>query len=579
MKIIASVLLMTALPALADFVPVNGEMESPKTLNALVHFPVDYDPGRAEGYPLLIALHGKGKCGDATIDNGDGTYSLDMSILNRAAAEGAPRMIRDDLWDNELPFIVLAPQIPPSKTGNCGMYKDRYETIYDHATLNYNVDLDRVYVTGLSLGGNGAYTIIAERPDTIAAAVPVAAWYPKEFSCEAINHIGVWAFHGDQDSTVGYNSGKHVVDQKLNGCVDQGVPLKYPAKLTSFAGIGHNSWNGAYGIKEYHTFYDNDGNVTDIKHYYLELAYDHSDPDGDAAGNYGGDGYYYHYNEFGRHVVYHWLLSFTKADGTPNNAPVWDSVENPIATIGEVSSLTLFATDADGDPLTLSLTNQPPSFISFSDQGSGQGVLTFAPTPGHAGTYDLALQAVDSKGAATPLDLVLTVQEPSDSNDGYFLNITGSQVSWAQFRLFKESLWSGDYDLTAMGHQELVFFVQNRSPEVMDRLAVYLNDSVAKKDIGFPVNHYATVGEQWTRVSIPLGDFASKGLDPSHFHSFRLLFGNHDSVDLAVDEVKFTGGAEDFVLYGQAHRSAAYRANGALNAAEIEGPDVIDSSF
>ena len=82
----------------ATFTPVNGKMATPKTLNAMVHLPQGYDPNDSQGYPLLIAIHGDGKCGDASIANGDGSYSLDMNILNKAISEGAPKMIRDGLW-------------------------------------------------------------------------------------------------------------------------------------------------------------------------------------------------------------------------------------------------------------------------------------------------------------------------------------------------------------------------------------------------------------------------------------------------------------------------------------------------
>nr|WP_298140931.1 hypothetical protein [uncultured Pseudomonas sp.] len=555
----------------ATFTPVNGKMATPKTLNAMVHLPQGYDPNDSQGYPLLIAIHGDGKCGDASIANGDGSYSLDMNILNKAISEGAPKMIRDGLWDNTLPFIVLAPQLPPNADNKCGLPKERYETIYNHAIANYNVNLDKVYITGLSHGGNGTYNVLYERPDTIAAAAPVAAWFPKTFNCEAIRHIGVWAFHGDQDTTVGYKSGQHVVDVKLNGCAALGTPLDHPAKLTSFAGVAHNAWDGAYGVKLMHSFADGSQ-----KHYYLELAYDHKDPDIDAAGNFGGDGYYYHYNEFGRHVLYRWLLSFTRPplEG-PNQPPLFNPLDPISMREGETVTLAVSAVDPEGQALSLALIGDSSGFASFVDHGDNGGSLTLSPTGGSQGTYLLRLRATDPGGESADLEISVQVDPPADGGDGKYLHLFGEGISWNQFRLFKDSLWSGDFDLLAMGQQSLQLQLKNLDQVPPQKLYIQLNDSVNNKDYGVDLADYATLENGWTRVQIPLSEFANRGVDLQHFLSLRLFLGPNASVDLALDEIKFSGAGADFVLFGTQHRSSAFRSNGNLTAAEVDGGDAI----
>ncbi|AZZ94246.1 hypothetical protein EUZ85_27405 [Hahella sp. KA22] len=488
MKTLISLLLAATLfltsAVYAALTPINGKMETPQTLNGFVHLPTDYDPQREEGYPLLISLHGLGECGDATVSNGDGTYSLNMQILNKVSGAGVPRMIRDGLWEASSPLIVLAPQLPAGGSGICGMHKSRYEQIYNHVVANYNVDRNRVYVTGYSQGGNGTYNVLRDRPDTIAAAAPVAAWYPQEFDCEAIHHIAVWAFHGDEDAVIGHNSGKNAVDKKLNGCGDPDYPPMYPAKLTSFAGVGHNSWDGAYGLKLNHTFKNSDGQVVDSKNYYLELAYDHNDPNVDAAGAYGGDGYYYHYNEFGRHVLFHWLLSFAKDAGAP----------------------------PDPDP-------QP-----------GEG-------------------------------------------DGLYLRLHGDYVQWDQFRLFESALWSGEFDLPAMGLDKLSLSFKTLNGVAPSQWYVQLWDTQVRKDLGVSLNDYLRVGPVWSTVDIPLADFAAQGVDLRHVQCVRLFFGASAQLDLGLDEVKFTGAGETLVFFGAQHQSSAYRANGALSVDLVSGED------
>lgn len=75
----------------------------------------------------------------------------------------------------------------------------------------------------------------------------------------------------------------------------------------------------------------------------------------------------------------------------------------------------------------------------------------------------------------------------------------------------------------------------------LDKLHIQLNDSVNNKDYGVALADFATLGNDWTRVEIPLGEFANRGVDLQHFLSLRLFFGPNASVDLAVNEINFSG--------------------------------------
>lgn len=125
-----------------------------------------------------------------------------------------------------------------------------------------------------------------------------------------------------------------------------------------------------------------------------------------------------------------------------------------------------------------------------------------------------------------------------------------------------------------MGQQRLVLHLKNLGQSPLDKLHIQLNDSVNNKDYGIALADFAILDNDWTRVEIPLGEFANGGVDLQHFLSLRLFFGPNASVDLAVDEIKFSGASEEFVLFGAQHRSSAWRSNGNLNAAEVDGEDV-----
>jgi predicted peptidase len=111
----------------------------------------------------------------------------------------------------------------------------------DELVEKHPIDLDRIYVTGQSMGGAGTFGAISSRPDTFAAAIPVAGgWDPKD--ADKIKHIAIWAFHGDKDKTVPTDYSRVMVEAIRNA---GGSP-----KYTEYEGVRHNSWSKAYASPE-----------------------------------------------------------------------------------------------------------------------------------------------------------------------------------------------------------------------------------------------------------------------------------------------------------------------------------------
>lgn len=188
------------------------------TFRYAVFVPRDYDA--AKKWPVIVFLHGAGECGS------DGAKHI---------AQGIGMAI---LWDVEKwPFIVVLPQKPE--------IRDQWEK-YDTAVMemlkqtqkNYSVDAFRIYLTGLSQGGHGTWSLGAKHANVWAAIAPICGYGDPVEIAPALKSMPVWCFHGGADTTVPVKQSQAMVDAiKAEG----GNP-----KLTVFPGVGHNSWDKAY---------------------------------------------------------------------------------------------------------------------------------------------------------------------------------------------------------------------------------------------------------------------------------------------------------------------------------------------
>ncbi len=198
-------------------------------------------PGYADGtqdYPLLVFIHGLG-------ENGNGTTEL-----NRVLANGPPRLINEDSWDNARPFVVLSPQ----RGGGGCTSASQIENFIDFALLNYDINPERVYLTGLSCGGIGSWNYLGLALNSqIAAMVPIAGNGTNVF-----NNVGcpmgltpIWAFHGDADPTVNVSGTVNPISGIL-ACSD---PQPDDVGMVIYPGVGHNSWKRTYDLSAGHDIY------------------------------------------------------------------------------------------------------------------------------------------------------------------------------------------------------------------------------------------------------------------------------------------------------------------------------------
>ena len=171
-----------------------------------------------EKLPLVIQLHGAGERGCGKED------------LEKVDVHGFSKY----LMDADHNCIVVMPQCPVDT-----FWAARVESIVKFVVQlikEYNVDEDRVYLTGLSMGGYGTWFTSMARPDLFAAIAPVCgggmAWNAS------VLKMPIWAFHGVEDTVVSVNQ----TDEMVGQLTKLGADITY----TRIDGVGHNVWEKAY---------------------------------------------------------------------------------------------------------------------------------------------------------------------------------------------------------------------------------------------------------------------------------------------------------------------------------------------
>ncbi len=197
-------------------------------LKYVVYVPDAYEDDKA--YPVILFLHGAGERGT------DG--------LNQAKV-GLGKAIRDkNKKEESFPFIAVFPQ--SVKSWNAGSTDAKNAlAILDEVEKAYKTDKQRVYLTGLSLGGYGTWSIAAAHPDRWAAIVPVCGG-GNPATAEKIKDIPCWCFHGDADKAVPVQKSRDMIEALKKA----GAAPRYD----EYPGVGHNSWDQAYGTAELYTW-------------------------------------------------------------------------------------------------------------------------------------------------------------------------------------------------------------------------------------------------------------------------------------------------------------------------------------
>jgi len=193
-------------------------------VNYLLFLPEGYDTKSQKRWPLILFLHGSGERG---------------TNVWKVATHGPPKNVTAK---SDFPFIVVSPQCPEGQIWS----NDKLLPLLDEILRTHAVDKSRIYLTGLSMGGYGTWSLGLSHPELFAAIVPICGggefispFLSSHDKPEALRSLGIWAFHGAKDPVVPLAESERMVTlAKKLGVKD--------AQLTVYPEAGHDSWTETY---------------------------------------------------------------------------------------------------------------------------------------------------------------------------------------------------------------------------------------------------------------------------------------------------------------------------------------------
>jgi predicted esterase len=186
--------------------------------NFLLYLPEGYELEKRQ-WPLLLFLHGRGETGD---------------MLDLVKKNGPSKMIE---YGYKFPFIVVSPQCPEEQTWSV----DVLDMLLNEMVRLYRVDTNRIYVTGLSMGGTGTWDLAIAYPARFAAIVPICGRVDPG-KADRIKNLPVWVFHGAKDDIIPAEISENMV-KALKA-------LGSPVRFTLYPVADHDSWTEAYNSPE-----------------------------------------------------------------------------------------------------------------------------------------------------------------------------------------------------------------------------------------------------------------------------------------------------------------------------------------
>lgn len=180
------------------------------------YLPADFDPQKK--YPLVFFLHG---AGERVLD------------ADEAMRHGFMKYVREE--GKEYPFIFIAPQCLGNRYWGC--YTESLIAFIEELLDTLPIDRDRVYLTGLSMGGTGTWMLAMAKPELFAAAMPVCGsgifW-----NGAVLKDLPIYAVHGDCDTCVPISESMQMLSSVNRAGGNAKIKICY--------GVGHDAWNYAY---------------------------------------------------------------------------------------------------------------------------------------------------------------------------------------------------------------------------------------------------------------------------------------------------------------------------------------------
>jgi predicted esterase len=195
----------------------------------MVYLPENYEADTNKTWPLLFFLHGYG-------DRGDNLFLLPKASPFMYIREKGP-----------LPFIIAAPLLNTDHT----LFPNEYmDGALAEIMADYRVDKKRIYLTGMSMGGEAAYRFALNQPDTFAAVSPLCAYLPNNTdptTLEKVKGLPLWAIHGSDDQIIALARGQ----QAANAFKKAGADIRF----SILAGHDHDVWTDTYSDSKFYDWF------------------------------------------------------------------------------------------------------------------------------------------------------------------------------------------------------------------------------------------------------------------------------------------------------------------------------------
>jgi len=211
----------------------NGQVTKQVSVDYLLFLPEGYAADESKRWPLILFLHGAGERG---------------SDLGLVAKHGPPKIVKQQ---TDFPFVLVSPQCPTGKRWD----NDTLLALLDDVVQSHRIDTDRLYLTGLSMGGYGTWSLGLSHPERFAALAPICGggspivvYLPDESKVKDLKRLPIWAFHGAKDPVVPLAE-----SEQMTGALKRFGNAA--TQLTVYPDAGHDSWTVTYDNPELYRWF------------------------------------------------------------------------------------------------------------------------------------------------------------------------------------------------------------------------------------------------------------------------------------------------------------------------------------
>ena len=516
-----------------------------------LYLPVGYVHGTSTKYPLVISLHGLGEKGDGNIGNcATETDTAKWSGLCEVRKNGAPQRLHGNF---DVPAIVVSPQ-----SGTWWNYLDKIDNFITFIQERFEVDPDRIHITGLSMGGAGTMDYSRAYPHRVASVVAICQ--ADNTQADDINLRGkpVWFFHAYDDTTVTYSKSINVINgiTPTSVSVLANAPYKYdfPKCVTKNADkecldkdgkVVKNAFALYSKASDTFTWFDN------------TVTTNSANPDHTIRLTlFAGGGHNSWSRAYNDQNMWNWMLAQRLSGAVVANvAPVANAgMDKSVQLPNQSLVINGSATDSDGTIAGYLWTKVSGPSVTIANQNTANLSLSnLIP-----GTYVFRLMATDDDSATHSDDVsVVVLEEPN----GSWLRLGGTSYGKVSLKYFSGADGTSTRVYPkAMGHNLLSFSIRKVGSGNLDpsklKVEILAGYNYAPVILS---NYVSNIDSEWIRVAIPISDFpfsTASGRDRYnegvHAVSFQKM-GGAGNVDFGVDEVLFEGGATPLVYYGDTY--------------------------